>query len=286
MMNKQRFKRTLISCIPPIVLYIINRLQKDKQIDDTPVSLEWWSGSYTSWEEANAQCSGYDSELILQKCKASLLKVKRGEAVYERDSILFDEIQYSWGLLAGLQRVALEHSGRLSVLDFGGSLGSTYFQNRQFLSTVSSFEWSIVEQSHFVDCGKENFENDELQFFYTIEECLKKRKPNVLILSSVLQYLEKPYDWINRFLDLDIPYIIVDRTAIVATQNDILTTQHVPTDIYEASYPAWFFKQDFFNEFAPEYDLISTFESRCTHPIHLNNQFPASWQGAILKNKA
>ena len=45
--------------------------------------------------------------------------MKNGEAVYERDSVLFDEIQYSWGLLAGLQKAALENDGKLCVLDFG-----------------------------------------------------------------------------------------------------------------------------------------------------------------------
>ena len=63
-------------------------------------------------------------------------KVKNGEAVYERDSVLFDEIQYSWGLLAGLEKAALEHDGKLCVLDFGGSLGSTYYQNKQFSELV------------------------------------------------------------------------------------------------------------------------------------------------------
>ena len=39
--------------------------------------------------------SGYDSQLILDKVLTSTLKVKNGEAAYERDSVLFDEIQYA-----------------------------------------------------------------------------------------------------------------------------------------------------------------------------------------------
>lgn len=39
------------------------------------------------------------------------LKVKRGEAVFERDSVLFDEIQYSWPVTAALIR-----NGRLHLL--------------------------------------------------------------------------------------------------------------------------------------------------------------------------
>ena len=31
---------------------------------------------------------------VLEKCKNALLKVKNGEAAYERDSVLFNQIQY------------------------------------------------------------------------------------------------------------------------------------------------------------------------------------------------
>lgn len=53
------------------------------------------SGYYNSWIEAVAASTGYDTDLILEKTKAALLKVKNGEAIYERDSVLFNEIQYT-----------------------------------------------------------------------------------------------------------------------------------------------------------------------------------------------
>jgi hypothetical protein len=52
-----------------------------------------WQGDFQSWNEAQSKTTGYDSEIILEKCKNALLKVKSGEAVYERDSVLFDSIQ-------------------------------------------------------------------------------------------------------------------------------------------------------------------------------------------------
>jgi hypothetical protein len=52
--------------------------------------------------------------------------VKTGEAVYERDSVLFDEIQYSFPVIAALLRVASANKGKLNVLDFGGSEKSHY----------------------------------------------------------------------------------------------------------------------------------------------------------------
>src|ERR1700712_2624661 len=86
-----------------------------------------WSGNYNSWQEAEQQCVGYDADNILEKIKVATLKVKNGDAVYERDALLFDSIQYSWPLLANLLWIAGKKTSRLSVIDFGGSLGSSYF---------------------------------------------------------------------------------------------------------------------------------------------------------------
>ena len=241
-----------------------------------------WSGNYKCWSEAIDQTSGYDSGAILEKCKSALSKVKNGEAVYERDSVLFDEVQYSWPLLAGLQRAALE-SGKLCVLDFGGSLGSSYYQNMEFLNTIEELKWCIVEQKNFVDCGKMDFEDNQLKFYYTVEECIKEQNPNVLILSSVLQYLEKPYEWIAKFVALKIPYIIIDRTPFVNSPRDILTIQKVPEQIYKASYPAWFFNMDDFMKCFKQYVTLAAFNAHEGYIINLENGLTSTYKGFILK---
>ena len=66
------------------------------------------SGDYHSWDEAVRASTGYDSEIILEKTKEALLKVKNGQAVYERDSVVFDETQYAWSLCAGLLWIAAQ----------------------------------------------------------------------------------------------------------------------------------------------------------------------------------
>ena len=123
-----------------------------------------WFGNYSSWNEAQAQTTGYDTDLILNKVLIALLKVKNGEAVYERDSVNFDEIQYSWGTLSGLLLSSQANKGYLTVLDFGGSLGSGYFQNKNALKYVTNLKWNIIEQTHFVKSGKEHFSNHQLFF--------------------------------------------------------------------------------------------------------------------------
>ena len=209
-----------------------------------------WFGDYHSWVDAKSATSGYDSNLILEKVKESLLKVKNGEAVFERDSVIFDEIYYSWGVLVGLLYQASKNEGKLQVLDFGGSLGSSYFQNKKALSHLESLRWSIIEQDNFVLCGSKNFQNEELAFFHNYAEFRASRsKPDVLVLSSVVQYLEDPFKLIKELLSNNISTVIIDITTFIDEGNDIITIQKVPPHIYDASYPAWFFNKNKFLAF-------------------------------------
>ena len=221
-----------------------------------------FTGDFKSWDDAVKFSTGYHAPEILQKTRAALLKVKAGQTAFERDSVTFDTIQYEFPLLAGVLRVATASQGRLSVLDFGGSLGSSYFQCRSFLSVVDVLEWSVVDQPAHVECGKLDFANDELKFYKTISDCRRERQPNVLLLSSVLQYLPAPYAFLETILNEAIPYVIVERTPFHCNGRERLTVQHVPAHIYKASYPAWFFsEQKFLQCFAAGYDLITQYKT-------------------------
>jgi putative methyltransferase (TIGR04325 family) len=177
----------------------------------------------------------------LNKVHQSLYKVKIGIRIYERDSVLFDEIKYSWPLLAGLMMAAAKLSGKINVLDFGGSLGSTYFQNKKFLDRFDNVKWNVVEQENFVKIGKKDFEDDRLKFFDKVNDCAKEHSPNILILSSVIQYIERPYELLESLIsETNIDYILVDRTPF--TNNDErIVIQTVPSSIYKASYPCHIF---------------------------------------------
>lgn len=239
-----------------------------------------FSGHYITWTEAKKNSGGYDSEGILCKVKESLLKVKRGEAAYERDSVLFDEIQYSWPLLAALLWVSSRHENRLNLVDFGGSLGSSYFQNRPFLEHLNELKWNIVEQKHFVDCGKRHFEDENLNFYYTLAECKKVQSSNVILFLSVIQYIENPYTLLQEVINHGFQYIIFDRTTFVEKEASRIAIQSVSSKINEASYPLWFFNCDEFINFFKQnnYELIAHFES-----MPAWNVSPPEFKGYIFK---
>lgn len=236
--------------IPPVVLkYIIGFFYG-------------WKGNYSSWNEAQKKCSGYNSDTIFTKVKEALLKVKSGEAIFERDSVIFDKIHYSFPLLSALSIVALKNKGKLNVLDFGGSLGSSYYQNRNIFKDINEFNWCIVEQPHFVKEGLISFADTNLHFFYDVESCMKEFRIDTLLLASVLQYLEDPYSFLDEIISKNIEYIIIDRTPILTKGEDRITIQKVPKNIYEAKYPCRILnEQKLVNYLSTHYDLIYDFES-------------------------
>lgn len=222
----------------------------------------YFSGRHADWDSASKSASGYDAGLILEKVKRATLEVKDGEALFERDSVLFNKAQHSFPVLAGLLRAAAENNGRLSVLDFGGSLGSSYFQCRNFLSVLSSLNWNVVEQPHFVQCGRECIESGPLKFFFSIDEALSENKPDVVLLSSVLQYLPEPYLILSELMQGKTNYLIIDRTPFSEAVNDAITVQHVPPSIYPASYPCRIFsKQAVIAQLSSQYEIVAEFES-------------------------
>ena len=135
--------------------------------------------------------------------------------------------------------VAARSAGKLNVLDFGGALGSTYMQHRKLLDTLPEVSWSVVEQAHVVRCGEAEFRMGALDFFGEIEQCFAAHPVNAVLFSSVLQYLESPYEILERITNLAPTAIIIDRTP-VAKIGEKITIQHVPKSIYPASYPCRF----------------------------------------------
>ena len=211
-----------------------------------------------------------------------MLKVSTGEAVFERDSVLFDEVIYSFPVLAGLLRAAAESEGRLSVLDFGGALGSSYYQCKKFLSVLPSLQWGVIEQPHFVKCGQEHFRTEQLDFFFSISESIGKIRPGVALLSSVLQYVPEPYDALNELMQSEIRYLIIDRTPFGDFDDDIITVQHVVASIYPASYPCRIFsRKNFIQRLKNNFEVISQFESADGAAVIGNREF--TFSGMILR---
>ena len=188
-------------------------------------------------------------------------KIRSGEAVFECDSVLFSEPHYPYPLIACIHSVALEQKGNLFVLDFGGGLGTTYYHCKPFLTGLEALRWSIVERPEVVECGQREFQDEELRFYFDIESALAPRTPDVVILSGVLQYLDKPKELLGKLAKCGIPYAILARVPLVAAEQDILAVQYTSPQIYQQSVPAWFFAHGgFVSDLAPNFEILAEFD--------------------------
>jgi putative methyltransferase (TIGR04325 family) len=221
-------------------------------------------GDYQSWAEASTASTGYNSEIILERVCRAALKVKHGEAAFERDSVAFAEPDYRWEMLACVLRAALKKSNSpFHLIDYGGSLASVYLQHKKiFFDTIHDLMWSVIEQPNFVRCGREEFETGHLRFYGYLNEAVRRAPVDFVLFSSVLQYLPAPYDIIEQVIALQVPTILFDRTPFSTGMRDQLTVQYVPEWIYPASYPQWFFSEERFVSFmeSRNYEKILAFE--------------------------
>lgn len=245
-------KKLLRDCLPPLATRWLQGLRGGGIR---------YAGHYRDWNEASAHATGYDADAILARVRDATLKVKRGEAAFERDSVTFDKAEYVWPVLAGLMWAAARHQGCLSVLDFGGALGSTYFQHRRFLDGLAEVRWNVVEQAHFVECGNAEIAEDVLRFYPDIAACLAEQTPNVVVLSGVLQYLPEPMAILDALAQVGASVMVIDRTPFCRHAADRLLVQHVPASIYAASYPMWVFSASRFMEsLSARWRLVSRFD--------------------------
>ncbi|NVN96216.1 MAG: methyltransferase, TIGR04325 family [Bacteroidetes bacterium] len=247
------------------------------------IKKNFFSGNYTSWQSAAEKCIGYDSEIIFKKVKQATLLVKKGQAVYERDSVIFDSIQYSLPLLSSLLLAASKNNGHLSLVDFGGSLGSSYFQNKKFLNELNSVKWNIIEQKHFVEFGQNELQTNELKFYKQIEDCFQYEKPDLLLLSNALQYIENSYEVLEKLLQYNFYYIFFDMLTLSDKSDDQIVIQNVSKKIYNASYPCWIFSSNHFKQkMEQNYVLLEEYDTKIK--VVLNREY-LQYRSFLFKKK-
>ena len=166
------------------------------------------------------------------------------------------------------------------------SLGSSYYQNRFFLSSLKELTWNIVEQPAVVVCGRQNFTDKHLKFYSQMNECFLENSPMVILFSASLQYLPEPFKVLEQLFKEKTKFILIDR-LVVNDNRDLITVQNVNPVIYKASYPVWIFKEnnilDYFNK--NNYELITDFDTLGGDHIIKKTSIKGRHKGYIFKLK-
>ena len=236
--------------LPPAVRRWGNRMLR---------TLITYRGPFVDWAAAKAATSGYQHEEILARVRLAIQSVLRGEADYEQDGVAFRGSPPASYALSALLLAACRNNGHLSVLDFGGGLASSYLRWRPLFGALSGLHWAVVEQSHFVAEGNELYAGDPSVSFHEDLAQVSPR-PNVVLASSVLQYLADPYEVLHRLASLRADVIVLDRTPCGV--EDSVYAQFVPARLGKASYPLWVLSRDkVHSALSRNYTLLSEFDS-------------------------
>ena len=233
MIDKYLLKILLRNVCPPFILNLVRKLSN-------PNSGGFKRG-FESWNDALLNSTSYNTSEIFQKSSNAARLVRDGKAPYERDSVLFDKVQYDWNLLASLLLIA-NIQKKLNVVDFGGALGTSFRQNKKFLDILQiPKKWAVVEQSDFVQIGKSEFQTDTLVFLESLSEV--NFDVDVVLLGGSLCYIEHAYRVLDEIKNLSPKSILIVRTPFSDLSDDEISLQIVPKYIYDASYPIWTFSE-------------------------------------------
>ena len=243
-----------------------------------------YEGYYATWEAAEALCRDSNPKIMIERVLSARLKVMQGNAVYERDSILFNEIQYSWPLATTLLWAAAKNGGKLHVLDFGGSLGSSYFQNIKFLSHLTQLSWSVVEQPSFVAAGKKHIENEVLKFYESVDEAVNAVSPDLILISGSLQYIKDIGGLLAKVNSISASVLLIDRTPVSNNSEHLICVQQVSAEIYDAKHPIWVLsKEKLFGQLF-NWQLISSFPA-IDGPVKLGSGKKFEFTGLLFERR-
>lgn len=237
-----------------------------------------FSGNYSTWQEALSKTKSYHDDTIFNKVLSSTKKVASGEACFERDAVAFYEPEYNWFILGCLNYVY--HTQKtLNVADFGGALGSIYFQHKQQLEIIHPLHWHVIEQSELVKLGKENFESENLSYHNSLKEANQNKPLDIVMFRCVLPYLENPYAILQQTIDLAPAFILIDKNPFIDGP-DRICIQKVSKKIVSSSYPAWFFNKKKMMDFmSKHYELV--FSDYNQDLVNIN----ASYEGHLFIKK-
>jgi putative methyltransferase (TIGR04325 family) len=239
-----------------------------------------WCGNYKTWAKAVSLTTGYDKENILEKVRIFHKNLKNSRLGNIGEDDFRYAGQYAWEVCAILLWIANQNKACLNVLDFGGSLGTLYYQHKPFFDALK-VRWNVVEQPHYVNVGKAEFEDESLKFFFSAENCIQEMKTLVqcVLFGSVLQYLEKPYEILADVFKYKIQYIFITRTGFLPNSLDRITIQKVPKNYYDASYPCWIFEEQKFINFFAQHGYKPIFEYKEKYQINI----PSTYKGILFR---
>lgn len=200
-----------------------------------------YGGNYNSWSQAKELCGlGYEAPKIFPKVFKDVLLKK-------------DTLPKNFFLLYYCMLHFFKYQS-LTIIDFGGGAAVQYWGIESELhKIIPDFKWFIIEQPNVVSLGKKYFSSASLIYCPSLSEVnrLIQNTPCLIYINGVLQYIPSYEEIVKQLLFFNSDTIIMERLLMGEKKRIII--QNVHDYIYEASYPAYLFDEEFYDIFMPAF---------------------------------
>jgi putative methyltransferase (TIGR04325 family) len=129
----------------------------------------------------------------------------------------------------------------LRVLDFGGGGGDYFYQFQKFVPYIA-FDWTVVETPALAEAmqQKHGGESQKIRWVDSLE--MTEDEYDFVLCSSVLQYLEQPFEVLEDLVKKS-GFVIINRIPLIDSSDHFVALQRILTKKKRGSYPAHFFSE-------------------------------------------
>ena len=193
-----------------------------------------WDGIYDRFDQVPVVGDGFASEAWLGDMERYTRKAVA--ALHHDGAEVPENVPQHHALLAMLVASLAPLDGRVRVLDFGGGMGIGAANLRRSMETESVFEYLIVENDESCQRGRRLLLDFPWVKFMT-EVPQDMGAVDVVVLSSVLQFVEKYDDLLERLARFAPPFWLF--TFVPA--GEVPTFASAQLNVPGSVLPVWFF---------------------------------------------
>ncbi len=243
-----------------------------------------WSGSYPDWEAAARACRKISLEGQRRAYERALGEVLDGRALFERDSLLQHQPVTCWPLMLALRDLQARGTLQPTILDYGGGLGSVYFQHRAWWSADRPVTWNVVELPEIAATGQRLVQDSQLRFFDSLEEVVHQQPPDLILAAGIMPMVPSPEALLDTLASLGASWVFLDRIPVTHRQGQtLITRQVVPRCIYESESPFWFFDESsLLQMLSSRFRIVGQSLSECDDLVWVEG-YRYQWRGYLLR---
>ena len=221
-----------------------------------------------SWEIAVRKSVGYESENVLAPLMQGTIESRVNLADSKWATTRYQQVATAMFFCLSENRLRLGKP--LRILDFGGGGGDYFYKFQKFVPNID-FDWTVVETPALAEAMQHQFGGDTQKIRWVNSLEMAEDQYDFVLCSSVLQYLEKPFEVLEDLVKKS-GCVIINRIPIIDSSDHFVALQRILTKKRRGSYPAHFFSEKRLLE------TLSTYGSIPMRWVVTEDQPVVNWQ--------